>query len=66
MTAPVLKETQIIPMTAPVIREYLKDRGISMSFILPDNLNWQDLPIPNDKAIQLEQHELMNFFMVIL
>lgn len=44
-----------IPMTAPVMRESLKDRGISMTFIMPKNLTWQDLPIPDDSGIRLEQ-----------
>lgn len=51
MTAPVISSDKV-PMTAPV----MTDDG-SFSFVLPEDLNFNEVPIPNDPRVKIERIE---------
>ena len=47
------EKKESISMTAPV-RMSMSDKGSSMSFIMPEKYSDQNLPIPNDKSISIQ------------
>ena len=48
------EQKQSISMTAPV-RMNMTERGSSMSFVMPEKYNNNELPTPNDKSIDIQQ-----------
>ena len=48
------EQKQSISMTAPV-RMNMTEKGSSMSFVMPEKYNNNELPTPNDKSIDIQQ-----------
>ena len=54
MTAPVTAESETISMTTPVTAE-MEDNGYIVSFMMPHEYTLDELPIPNQKDVQLKE-----------
>jgi hypothetical protein len=48
------EQKQSISMTAPVIMN-MTEKGSTMSFVMPEKYNNNELPTPNDKSIDIQQ-----------
>ncbi|WP_439027500.1 SOUL family heme-binding protein [Haloarchaeobius sp. DT45] len=53
MTTPVAMEGETIPMTAPVTSSQVPE-GVTMSFYLPADYDYEDAPEPTDPLVSLE------------
>ena len=59
MTAPVMttQETEFkkIPMTVPVITQGMTTSKFKVSFVMPPDYKWSDLPTPNNSDVELHE-----------
>jgi len=57
------KKDQEIKMTTPVFQQNIRDQD-SMSFVMPDKFNKEDLPTPKNKNIKIEILENTKFIVI--